>query len=136
MDTKIFPIFLYLDFSSLQNSPEDKLMYILKDSYPSLEKYGSYLKDEDEVKDLLQNNVSVAFYNAIELLYSFEKIQNKCSNKVLEYISNTMRTYNKVLQKHYEEITGEYRRNLEYLCGHAPLKTIYQQILDKYGWNK
>ena len=136
MNTKIFPIFLYLDFSSLQNSPEDKLIHTLKDSYPSLEKYNGYLKDENAVKDLLQNNVSLAFYNAIELFHNFEKIQNKCSNRILEYISNTIRIYNKVLQEHYEEITGEYRHDLECLCGHAPLKTIYQQILDKYGWNE
>lgn len=125
------------DFFKTVNYSENVLLSSFRNyEYPTLTKYGSYLEDYNAVKELLKNNVSVSLYNALEVLYKFELIQNKYSDRVSEYLKNATSVYNKVLQENYEEITGEYRHDLEYLIGIKPLKTIYQQILDKYGWNE
>jgi hypothetical protein len=123
------------DLFEPHDCPEDKLLYFFKEGYPTIKEYGGNLENYNEVKDLLKNN-SILFYNACDILSEFGKLQKDCPNKIIEYLKNATQVYNKVLQENYEEIIRNYQISLEYLIGIKPLKTIYQQILDKYGWNE
>ena len=82
------------------------------------------------------DNLLSELWSQSDILSEFGKLQKDCPNKIIEYLKNATQVYNKVLQENYEEIIRNYQISLEYLIEIKPLKTIYQQILDKYGWNE
>ena len=130
-------LYQFDNFFEGNSYPERKTLLLLSEYYyPTLKKYGGYLENYKSIIDLLKNQSCMSFYNAEELLYGFEKIKNLCSDKITDYLRNTTRVYNNVVKKHYKEISDKHVIDWKAPFGDESLGMIYQQILDKYEWNK